>query len=488
MYQTEKNPVWRSLDWWVVLIYLLLCVIGCVSIYGASYEFGQSGLFDLTQRSGKQFVWLMLSVLIGLTILLTDSNKFFSWSFMAYTGLMVLMLATIFLAHDIKGSRSWLVLGPVNLQPAEFAKVATALALSRIMGSYTFNMKRLRDIYLVAFILFVPIILTLLQKETGTALVFFSLALMLYREGMPGIILFVAVCLISFFIIGLRFADNFLFEFTSVGQFTVLLLVLVVMCVMLLVYREDANDVKLFKYVLFTNLAVLAVGLLLNLLGVHFDLCWLQLGLLFVSGVYLVIKTLVRRNRVYALITLFIVGSVGFLYTTDYVFDNILERHQQLRIKVLLGTEHDLGGAGYNVNQSKIAIGSGGFLGKGFLNGTQTKLKYVPEQDTDFIFCTVGEEQGFLGSVFVLGLYLFLLIRLLNMAERQRSPFSRIYGYCVVSILFFHYLINVGMVLGLVPVIGIPLPFLSYGGSSLCAFTIMLFIFLRLDTDRSMHG
>jgi len=475
----------NSLDWPVLLVYVVLCVIGCLSIYGASYDFDQSGLFDMTQRSGKQFMWMLMAFFIGITILLTDSNKFFSWSFFLYISLMVLMVATIFLAHDIKGSRSWLVLGPVNLQPAEFAKVATALAISRLMGSYTFNMKRLRDINLVALILIVPIALTLLQNETGTALVFLSLLLMVYREGMPGIILFMIVCMISFFIIGIRFGDTVIFTETSVGQFSVLLLVLAVVSVMLLTYR---SDVRAFKYVLFSNVAAVVVGVVLNMLGVRFNLCWLQLSMLLLSFLYLIIQTLIRRNNTYLLIGLFIIGSVGFLYATDYVFDNVLERHQQQRIKVLLGTELDLGGAGYNVNQSKIAIGSGGIIGKGFLNGTQTKLKYVPEQDTDFIFCTVGEEQGFLGSVFVLGLYLFLLIRLLNMAERQRSPYSRIYGYCVVSILFFHYLINVGMVLGLVPVIGIPLPFLSYGGSSLWAFTILLFIFLRMDADRSMHS
>lgn len=476
--------MWKSLDWTVLLVYVVLCVVGCLSIYGASYEFGHAGLLDMTQRSGKQFIWISLAFFIGITILLTDSNKFFSWAFLIYISLMVLMVATIFLARDIKGSRSWLVLGPVNLQPAEFAKVATALAISRVMGSYTFNMKRMKDIYLVVLILFVPFALTLLQNETGSALVFLSLMLMLYREGMPGIILFMVVCMICFFIIGIRFDDTLFFSETSVGQFSVLLLVLAVISVMLLIYR---NDVKAFKFVLFSNLAAILVGILFNAVGIRFNLCWLQLTLLLLSCVYLVIQTLIRRNNTYLLIGLFIIGSVGFLYATDYVFDNILERHQQQRIKVLLGTDQDLGGAGYNVNQSKIAIGSGGFLGKGFLNGTQTKLKYVPEQDTDFIFCTVGEEQGFVGSVFLLGLYLFLLIRLLNMAERQRSPFSRIYGYCVVSILFFHYLINVGMVLGLVPVIGIPLPFLSYGGSSLWAFTILLFIFLRLDADRSMN-
>ncbi len=474
------------LDWPILLVYVVLCVIGCLSIYGASYDFEQPGFFDLAQRSGKQFLWFSLALFIGVVILFMDSNKYFSWAFMIYGVLMVLMVATIFLAQDIKGSRSWLVFGPVHLQPAEFAKVATALALSRVMGSYTFSMKRLNDTLLVAFLLFVPFALTVMQKETGSALVFLSLMLMMYREGMPGIILFLAVCMVSFFIIGIKLGEVYWFGATSVGQFSVLLLVLVVVCGMLLSYRKDW---RLVKIILVGNTVPLSVALLINAFGwVSFNLCLVQLALLAMTVLLLLVNTLVRRTSTYLLIGLFVLGSAGFLYATDYVFDNVLEPHHQQRTKVFLGMEQDLGGAGYNVNQSKIAIGSGGFLGKGFLNGTQTKLKYVPEQDTDFIFCTVGEEQGFLGSVVVLGLYLFLLVRLIIMAERQRSPFSRIYGYSVVSIFFFHFIINIGMVLGLVPVIGIPLPFLSYGGSSLWAFTILLFIFIRLDADRSMYS
>lgn len=469
-----------------MLVYLVLCIIGCLSIYGASYDFEQPGFFDLAQRSGKQFLWFSLALFIGVVILFMDSNTYFSWAFVAYGALMLLMVATIFLAQDIKGSRSWIVFGPVHLQPAEFAKVATALALSRVMGSYTFSIKRPNDILLVVLLLFLPFSLTVMQNETGSALVFLSFMLMLYREGMPGIILFLAVCLVSFFIVGIRLGEVYWFGSTSVGQFTVLLLVFLVVCGMLLSYRKD---VKTVKFLAVGNLVPLLVGVLLNAFGWWvFNLCLLQLGLLAVSVVFLLVSALVRRTSTYLLISLFALGSAGFLYITDYVFDNVLEPHHQQRTMVFLGMEQDLGGAGYNVNQSKIAIGSGGFIGKGFLNGTQTKLKYVPEQDTDFIFCTVGEEQGFVGSVVVLGLYLFLLVRLVIMAERQRSPFSRIYGYSVVSILFFHFIINIGMVLGLVPVIGIPLPFLSYGGSSLWAFTILLFIFVRLDADRSMHG
>ena len=485
MYRAEKISVWKSLDWWTFSLFLLLAILGCLSIYGASYDFDHPGFFDFSQRSGKQIVWLGLALCIGLFILLIDANNYFSWAFLIYVGLIGLLMLTIVIAPDIKGSRSWLVLGPLNIQPAEFAKFATSLALARFMSSYNFNLQNSKNVMAVASILLLPLLLIFLQNETGSALVFFSLMLMLYREGMPGIILFIVVCFASFFVIGLRFSETYLFSMTSVGQFIVLLLVLLVVCGMLMSYGRDQQTTKT---ILTGNLAILTVGILLNAFGwLVFNLCYLQLTLLLLSVLYLFFQSLRYRNSLYVLIAVFALASAGFLYSTNYAFEKVLEPHQQIRIKVLLGMEDDPSGAGYNVNQSKIAIGSGGFLGKGFLNGTQTKLKYVPEQDTDFIFCTVGEEEGFLGSFFVLALYVALLIRLITLAERQQSAFSRIYGYCVVSILFFHVFINVGMVLGLLPVIGIPLPFFSYGGSSLWAFTILLFIFLRLDADRQQR-
>lgn len=485
MYRADKRSVWRSLDWWTVILYLLLAFCGCLSIYGASYDFDHPGFFDFAQRSGKQVVWLGLAICIGIFILLIDANNYFSWAFLIYVGMIGLLLLTVAIAPETKGSRSWLVLGPLNIQPAEFAKFATSLALARFMSSYNFNLSSSKNYMPVAGIIFLPLILIILQNETGTALVFLSLMLMLYREGMPGIILFLVVCFAGFFIIGLRFSETYIFSITSVGQFIVLLLILFVVCGMLQIYRKDKQSVK---YLLIANLGVLLLGVLPNVFGWYiFNLCYLQLILMGLSVLYLAFQSLRYRTSIYLLIGLFAFVSAGFLYSTDYGFDNILEPHQQIRIKVLLGMEDDPSGAGYNVNQSKIAIGSGGFLGKGFLNGTQTKLKYVPEQDTDFIFCTVGEEQGFVGSVLILALYITLLLRLIVLAERQRSAFSRIYGYCVVSILFFHVFINVGMVLGLMPVIGIPLPFFSYGGSSLWAFTILLFIFLRLDADEQQR-
>jgi Bacterial cell division membrane protein len=485
LYRADKKSVWKSLDWWTVTLYVIIALVGCLSIYGASYDFDHPGFFDFSQRSGKQLVWLGLAICIGVAILLVEANSYFSWSFLIYIGMIGLLALTIVVAPDIKGSRSWLVLGPVNVQPAEFAKFATSLALARFMSSYNFSLTTPKNFMTVGGIILLPLLLIFLQNETGSALVFFALMLMLYREGMPGIILFLAVCFASFFVIGLRFSETYFFTLTSVGQFVVLLMILFVVCGMLLIYRKDSETSKIL---LIGNLGVLAIGIVVNALGwATFDLCYLQLAMLVLGFFYLLFQFLRYRSSVYLMVGLFAVASAGFLYSTNYAFENVLEPHQQIRIKVLLGMEDDPSGAGYNVNQSKIAIGSGGFLGKGFLNGTQTKLKYVPEQDTDFIFCTVGEEQGFIGSILMIGLYIVLLLRLIMLAERQSSAFSRIYGYCVVSILFFHVFINVGMVLGLLPVIGIPLPFVSYGGSSLWAFTILLFIFLRLDADQDQR-
>jgi len=474
--------VWKSLDWWTFGLYVTLAVFGCVSIYGASYEFDQTSIFDFSQRSGKQMVWLALSLSLGVFILLIDANNYFNWAYLFYACLLGLLVLTILVGTDNKGSRSWLELGPISMQPAEFAKFTTSLALARFMSSYNFNLFNSRNYFTVGGIILLPFLLILLQNETGSALVFLALSLMLYREGMPGIILFLAVCFASFFVVGVRFGETYIFTLTSVGQFSVLLLILLVVCGLLMSYGNERQPIKpLF----FGNLGALAIGMLLNAFGWWvFNLCYLQLGLLAITSFYLAFQSLKYRNSVYVFIAVFVFFSAGFLYSTNYAFNSVLEPHQQIRIKVLLGMEDDPTGAGYNVNQSKIAIGSGGFFGKGFLNGTQTKLKYVPEQDTDFIFCTVGEEQGFVGSVIVLGLYVALLLRIITMADRQRSAFSRIYGYCVFSILFFHVFINVGMVIGLLPVIGIPLPFFSYGGSSLWAFSILLFIFLRLDADR----
>jgi rod shape determining protein RodA len=321
-----------------------------------------------------------------------------------------------------------------------------------------------------------------LQRETGSALVYLAFFLMLYREGMPGAILFIGICSVVYFVVGIRFGHNMMPDgCTPIGEFSVLTLTFILSVLLLNAYCQKKESIK---YILIYGGGAIMLAFLFSLYVIPFNLLWF----LYIVGAcligYLLYLSFRERLMNYCYVALFVVGSAGFLYSVDYVFEKILEPHQRERIEVLLGMKDDLAGAGYNVNQSKIAIGSGGLLGKGFLNGTQTKLKYVPEQDTDFIFCTVGEEQGFLGSAMVLLLFMLLILRLISLAERQRSRFSRVYGYCVLSIFFFHLFINVGMVLGLTPVVGIPLPFFSYGGSSLWGFTILLFVFLRLDAGR----
>lgn len=330
-----------------------------------------------------------------------------------------------------------------------------------------------------AAVILLPMVLIVMQRETGSALVYLAFFLMFYREGMPGSILFCAMAAIVYFVVGIRFSgDELPHTFTSVGEFTVLLIIWLSTAGMARVYcPRTPHAARLFLW----GGAVTLVAWLVSRYIVPFDIAWAQIGVCLGMAIYLGWQSLGERVGRYVFIAVFALGSTAFLYTADYTLNHILEPHQQTRVHVLLGMEENITGAGYNVNQSKIAIGSGGLKGKGFMNGTQTKLKYVPEQDTDFIFCTVGEEEGFIGSASVLLLFLALILRLMFLAERQTTKFGRVYGYCTLSIFFFHLFINVGMVMGLMPVIGIPLPFFSYGGSSLWGFTLMLFIFLRID-------
>lgn len=455
---------------------------GWFSICGASYEFDNVGLFDIAGRPGSQLLWIGLSVALIFVILMLESDFFDVFAYLIYAFVIVLLVATIFLAPNIKGSHSWLVLGPVRLQPAEFAKFATALAVARLMNGYGFKLTTVKNFSLTLLLIFVPMICILLQKETGSALVYLAFFLMLYREGMSGYILLAGVSAVLFFVTGMKYAEVTA-GITPVGELIVSCMILLITMGLIWVERKDLRTLQVIAGT--TASAVLGGYVASLFMPVNF--AWITIGLILFATVYLVVMSLKNWVPHYALIGLFALLSVGFLFSVNYVFNDILEPHQQIRIKVSLGLEDDPSGAGYNVNQSKIAIGSGGLMGKGFLNGTQTKLKYVPEQDTDFIFCTVGEEQGFIGATLVLILFAVFILRLIVLAERQSDTFGRVYGYSVASIFFFHLAINVGMVTGLTPVIGIPLPFFSYGGSSLWGFTILLFIFLRLDASRKEH-
>ena len=477
----RQQSVLRSIDWWTILIYIALLSFGWISVCGASYSYGETDIFSLDTRSGMQIIWIATSIVLGFVILMLDDRFYDTFSFVIYGLLLMLLFATIFNPHSIKGSRSWLVLGPLRLQPAEFAKFATALALSKLMSTYGYNINQWKHFAATMALILLPMIFIILQRETGSALVYLAFFLMFYREGMPGSILFTGVAMVVYFVVGIRFAEVYMGDTpTSVGKFAVLLMLQLFSIGMVWVYCNKRTAIHLLLY------CVLATLLSLFLLFIPIDIVYVQLAMTVLLIGYLLWEGLSSRLRPYYFIALFALGSVSFYYGADFIMQNVMEPHQRSRINVLLGLDEDLRGAGYNVHQSEIAIGSGGLQGKGFLNGTQTKLKFVPEQDTDFIFCTVGEEEGFVGSAGVLLLFLALILRLIYLSERQPYRFARVYGYCVLSIFLFHVFINVGMVLGLTPVIGIPLPFFSYGGSSLWGFTFLLFIFLRLDASRNL--
>ena len=483
--RTDKpQGVLRSLDWWTIGIYLALLTFGWISVCGASYTYGDTDIFSLDTRSGMQIVWIGTSICLGFVLLMLDDRFYDTFSYIIYAALLLLLFATIFNPHSIKGSRSWLVLGSLRLQPAEFAKFATALALAKFMSGYGYSIHKLKDFAVTMGIIITPMLFIILQRETGSALVYLAFFLMFYREGMPGSVLFTGVAAVIYFVVGIRFESTMLLDTpTSMGKFIVLLLVQGFTSLMIGVYCKEK---KIMFQMLAYSLGITLICFLFSKYVIPFDVVWVQLAISAIMTGILLWRGLATRIRSYFFIMMFALGSMAFFYSADYVLNNVMEPHQRVRINVLLGLEEDLSGAGYNVHQSEIAIGSGGIEGKGFLQGTQTKLKFVPEQDTDFIFCTVGEEEGFLGSTGVLLLFLALILRLIHLAERQPFRFGRVYGYSVLSIFLFHVFINVGMVLGLTPVIGIPLPFFSYGGSSLWGFTFLLFIFLRIDAGRNL--
>jgi rod shape determining protein RodA len=437
-------------------------------------------LLEPSGRPVVQLVWIGTSTILIFLIMMLDKHFFETFAYPIYAFVILLLLITIFLAPDIKGARSWLVIASsIRIQPAEFAKFATALTLAKFMNSYEFNLLKPKNFILSMLIVATPMMCIILQKDVGSALVFLALSLALYREGMSGYVLLISLCAVAFFVIELK-CESLMWRATPVGEWIVICIILVVIYVAL---RFVMKETSLSNH--YSGLVVVAiVAAYIISLFVAYNLVWVGVGVIACFSLYLVLLSIRKISRKYALLAVFALVSLGFLFSVDYVFNEVLKPHQQLRIRVSLGLVDDLTGAGYNVNQSKIAIGSGGFFGKGFLNGTQTKLKYVPEQDTDFIFCTVGEEFGFFGSFFVICIYGLFLLRLIVLAERQDTTFGRAYGYSVMSIFLFHAIVNIGMVIGLTPVVGIPLPFFSYGGSALWGFTILLFIFLRIDSGR----
>jgi rod shape determining protein RodA len=462
-------------DWWTIGIYLALVVLGWLNLYAAVWDDTQVSAFSFAHNYGKQIVWIGLSVAVALVIMLIDDKYYHMLAYPIYAVALTLMLTTLPFGKVINGARAWLVFGPVAIQPTEFMKFAVSLALARFMSHYSFSIRRLKDLAGVAMLIAVPIGVMFLQHDVGSAVVYGSFLFMLYREGLNKWIYIVVGMVVVLFVGS--------FWITDVGLLVVILLV----CTLAFAVQYRAwrgTIIYLAAVTLFSLVFYFAFRLLFS---ADISYYWSLLGVSVVSLPVVGVLAYGKRLRGFAIYIALFLSSIVFVSLTDVVFDH-LDLHQQKRILDLLGIESDLKNWGYNVNQSKIAIGSGGLLGKGFLEGTQTKFNFVPEQSTDFIFCTVGEEWGFAGAVVVLALFCALILRLVRMGERQGEPFSRIYCYCVAGIFFIHVFINVGMTIGLMPVIGIPLPFFSYGGSSFLAFTILLFVALRLDMGSSVEG
>ena len=483
MRASRNGNIWLNVDWITIGFFLVLVFFGWLNIYGASYTFDQTSIFDFSNRAGKQFAWIIGSIVLAIILLLIDYKTYDLLAYIAYGVMLLLLLITPFLAHDIKGSMSWISLGPISLQPAEFAKCIVALAVAKYMGRYEYKVRNWRDLIIPFALIGVPaLIIMILQKETGSALVFAAFLFVFYRQGMSGYVLWTVVAAVALFIISIRWGGMP----PPLGSGSVGILA----CMLLLTAVEiyficKEHKMKWQALILIGSVAIIyGICLLVNLwIRIPFD--WISMGIVVALVLYMVFVSLYWRKYMLLIVAIFSLVCIGYTQACDFVFTKVLQPHQRIRIEVLLGMKEDPAGAGYNVNQARIAIGSGRFLGKGYLKGTQTKLQFVPEQDTDFIFCTVGEEWGFVGSVGVLLVYLFFILRLIEIAERQRNTFTQIYAYAVASIFLFHLMINVGMVLGLLPVIGIPLPFFSYGGSSLWGFTLLLFILLRLDAART---
>ena len=467
----RTTNILTNTDWFSVGLYLVLVILGWFNIYSAVYNEEHRSIFDLSQRYGKQLVWIGAAIVLIVIIYMIDTKFYYFFAWTIYI-LSVLSLILLFVfGTEVHGARSWFQLGGFNFQPSEFAKIATCLGLAKYLSAYNLKIKSLRATAWILAIIFLPPFLIALQPDLGSSLVFVSLILVAYREGFSNILLVIGVLLVILFFVALLLdklailivltglAMVVFWLFSSSGKRTLAAALILLIPGSTLYILREVNVIEMNPYFIFLLSIVIA-------LPVYF------------------IYAYRKKLRYVSLIVVMLAGSILFTFSADYFFNNILKEHQQHRVNILLGIESDPLGKGYNVNQSKIAIGSGGLAGKGFLQGTQTKLDFVPEQSTDFIFCTIGEEWGFLGTTLVIGLFLFLLLRLIKIAERQRSEFSRVYGYGVVAVLFFHFAVNIGMTIGLLPVIGIPLPFFSYGGSSLWAFSILLFILIRLDASR----
>ena len=500
---TEPLHTRQSIDWWLVGAYLVLILIGWLNIYASVHTASAGSILDWSSRAGKQFVWILTALgLAGGILFLLPARFWEEVCIPFYTFVVALLVLVIFVSSNVKGSHSWFDLGPIRFQPAEISKISTSLLLAYVMSQPGFKITRLRDFLLVCFVIGLPMLVIVAESETGSALVYVGFLFVLYRQGLSGWWLGLVGLFIGLFVGTL-----------TIGPFWSLMTLIGV----LVLINLDQDTKRRFLigggFMVVMSFLPRLWGWIQSKVAAQLEFrslrAWVPepgdtgeyfwsfimdiepVHILLVVALFTLPFILVRAyknwdNGLAISVAAFVVG-VALVFSTEYIFNNVLEAHQKSRIEVLLGMKTDLAAAGYNVNQSKIAIGSGGLFGKGFLRGTQTTFGFVPEQSTDFIFCTVGEEWGFVGCLTVILLYVFLITRLILDAERSRGPFTRTYGYCVAACVFMHLFINVGMTIGMMPVIGIPLPLLSYGGSSLWAFTILIFIFLALYRNEKKY-
>lgn len=492
----------KTIDWWLVACWFILIMIGWTNIYASIHSSEPSSIFDFASRSGKQFVWMLTSLgLAGMILFVINPRFYEGFSLPIYGLTIVLLISVIFLGIEVKGSRSWFAFGPVRFQPAEISKISTSLLLATVMSQLGYKIGRFKDFMITALIVLVPMMIIVLQSETGSALVYVGFIFMLYREGLSGWFIFIIGMAILSFILTLT-ASPFVALLVLVGVASLCIslysgrfkawILIGIPFIVLFAFLPSLLDLASEWIVGAEQMAAITSALEAGEeVSVPFIMriqpFYVLLGASFLCMPILVFQAFREGNRFTYISLIAFIGGVLLVFSTDFLFNDVLQDHQRKRIEVLLGMKEDPSGVGYNVNQSKIAIGSGGFFGKGYLKGTQTTYGFVPEQSTDFIFCTIGEEWGFLGATSVILLYVFLIWRIIQNAERSREAFTRIYGYCVACCIFMHLFINIGMTIGLMPVIGIPLPFISYGGSSMWAFTIMLFIFIALNRNERKY-
>ena len=505
----RERKLSKSIDWKLVICYLLLVLIGWANIYASIHSSEPESIFDWTCRSGKQFVWIMTSLgIAGFILFVLSPRVYEGLSLPIYLGTLALLVAVIFLGIEVKGSRSWFEFGPVRFQPAEISKISTSLMLATVMSQLGYRIGRFKDFVLTALIILIPMVIIVAQSETGSALVYVGFIFMLYREGLSGWLIFMLGMAIMLFIFTLKFSPFVaILVLASIVSLCICLynnkgkwwFMIGVPLIVLMAFVPKILDSAAGKMQVEENIE-LAMNEAESEAKVQeteseaeepfikkIKPLYILLGLMLLSLPLLLFVAYRSKSRFTLLAILSQLAGVALVFSADFIFNGVLQDHQRKRIEVLLGMKEDPAGVGYNVNQSMIAIGSGGLTGKGYLNGTQTTYGFVPEQSTDFIFCTIGEEWGFIGSAIVILLYVFLIWRIIKNAERSRESFTRIYGYCVACCIFMHLFINIGMTIGLMPVIGIPLPFVSYGGSSLWGFTAMLFIFIALDRNEKKY-